>query len=73
MAASAIIPRGTPTPAPIAMLRESVERGAGVAAAVGPSVGEVTGVEVEVERADKGSCGIIEGETRADADCVDDN
>ena len=55
------------------MLRESVERGAGVAAAVGPSVGEVTGVEVEVERADKGSCGIIEGETRADADCVDDN
>lgn len=61
MAASAIIPRGTPTPAPIAMLRESVGRGAVVAAAVGPSLGEVTGVEVE--GVDCGSCGIIEEET----------
>ena len=63
MAASAIIPRGTPTPAPIAMLRESVGRGATFAAAVGPSVGDVTGVEVEVEGVDCGSCGIIEEET----------
>lgn len=61
-------PRGTPTPAPIAMLRESVGREAGVAAAVGPSLGEVSGVEVAVERADKGSCGIIEDETRSDVD-----
>ena len=43
------------------MLRESVGRGAVVAAAVGPSLGEVTGVEVE--GVDCGSCGIIEEET----------